>query len=169
MSKGLLSEHQVQRFMKLAELSSIKETETVEEGAGAALGATAGATKGATKGAAAGAAAGAKAAEDLEEGGLADRDDPRNRRNTERSRPMEEGEVSEGEETIEEVDLGDVAKDALKGAKTGAMAGLAAGPLGSLAAAPLGAMAGGAKSVADQVMGRGATPAPSFDGRIPDA
>jgi hypothetical protein len=63
--KDLLNEQQVRRFMKLAEISSLDETE------------------------------------ELEEGGLADKDDPRNRRNTERSRPMEEGEHAD-EETVDE-------------------------------------------------------------------
>ena len=141
MSKKTLSEHQVRRFQKLAEISSINEmeAETTDE------------------------------AEELEEGGAAarvgneDRDVGRDRMTADRIR--EEEEVSEGEETIEEVDLGDVAKGAFRGAKTAAKGGLALGPAGALAAAPLGAMAGGAKSVADQVTGKGATPAPAPDTR----
>ncbi len=90
--KDLLSERQIHRFMKLAEISSLGETEELEEATEVTEEAEE--LEESTEV--------TEEAEELEEGGLADRDDPRNRRNTPRSRPMEEGEVSEGEEVVEE-------------------------------------------------------------------
>jgi len=90
--KDLLSERQIHRFMKLAEISSLGETEELEESTEVTEEAEE--LEESTEV--------TEEAEELEEGGLADRDDPRNRRNTPRSRPMEEGEVSEGEEVVEE-------------------------------------------------------------------